>query len=228
MTEVRRYDPSDPNPDRAALARVGRQVRERLGADPGAYRIPTDMAEVFAVRDFLDPAECDKVIALIDGSARPSTIYDHGHGPDFRTSYSGDVDRNDPFVRMIERRIDDCLGLDPSFGETMQGQRYAPGQQFKGHYDWFWTRTEYWQGESKRGGQRSWTAMIYLNDVEEGGDTEFSRIGLSVPPQRGVLLAWNNMTAEGSPNFETLHAGTPVVKGVKYVITKWYRTRKWG
>ena len=69
--------------------------------------------------------------------------------------------------------------------------------------------------------------MIYLNDVEEGGETTFPNLGVSVTPQQGALLAWNNASPDGSPNMATLHAASAVVRGVKYVITKWYRTRAW-
>jgi prolyl 4-hydroxylase len=51
-------------------------------------------------------------------------------------------------------------------------------------------------------------------------------VGASIEPKPGVLLVWNNATPEGLPNEDTLHAGTPVIKGQKYVLTKWYRTRK--
>ncbi|MFM5907649.1 MAG: prolyl hydroxylase family protein [Novosphingobium sp.] len=216
-----------PNPDRQALKRQGQIVRRRLAADPGVQKFPVERLELFGINDFLGPEECDRLIAMIDANARPSTLYDHGQGSEFRTSYSGDVDRADPFVRMIERRIDDCLGITPAFGETVQGQRYQAGQEFRAHNDWFWTKSNYWASECERGGQRSWTAMVYLNDVDEGGTTDFVRVGLSVPPQRGVMLVWNNALPDGNPNMDTLHAGTPVIRGTKYVITKWYRTRRW-
>jgi len=222
--------PFEPGPpaDQAALARLGASVRARLDADPAAYRVPTDRAEIWALSQFLSPAECDRTMTMIDRVARPSSIYDHGEHGLYRTSYSGDVERSDPFVRMIERRIDDLLGIEPEWGETMQGQRYQEGQEFREHCDWFWTQADYWTQERERGGQRSWTAMIYLCDVEEGGQTCFTRIGVSVPPQRGALLVWNNAAPDGSPNVDTLHAALPVIRGTKYVITKWYRTRPWG
>lgn len=217
-----------PLVDQAALARVGEQVRARLAADPSAYKVPVDQAEIFAFGDFLSPAECDRFIAMVDQVAKPSAVFDTTYESEFRTSFSGDVDRGDPFVRMIERRIDDLLGMEPAWGETVQGQRYCPGQEFRAHCDWFWTLAKYWPKEARRGGQRSWTAMAYLNEVEEGGTTDFTRLGLSIPPQRGALLVWNNATPTGEPNWNTMHAATPVVRGMKYVITKWYRTRKWG
>jgi prolyl 4-hydroxylase len=194
--------PPCPNPDKVALMRLGAQVRGRLEVDPAVHKVPVEAAEIWALSEFVSPDECNQLIAM--------------------------VDRGDPFVKMIERRIDDLLGIPHEFGETMQGQRYALGQEFKQHQDWFWTKAPYWKTESKRGGQRSITAMIYLNDVEEGGTTDFPRIGVSIPPQRGALIVWNNACPDGSLNQATLHAGTPVIKGTKYIITKWYRTRKWG
>jgi len=216
------------NPDKSALARVGRDVRARIEADPTVYRVPVETADIYAASDFLSSDECGHLIALIDEVAQPSEVFDETYRPNYRTSYSGDVDPGDSFVRMVERRLGDLLGIDLSWGETFQGQRYQPGQQFKHHCDWFDTASEYWKEEIGRGGQRSWTAMVFLNDVEEGGETEFPELGISIPPQQGALLLWNNADREGVPNKNTMHAATPVVRGVKYVITKWFRTRPWG
>ncbi len=160
--------------------------------------------------------------------AARSAVFNAAYDSAYRTSYSGDVDRADPLVRMIERRLDDLLGIEPAWGETIQGQRYLPGQEFREHCDWFWTLGDYWPDEAGRGGQRGWTAMVYLNAVEAGGATDFVRLGISIMPQPGALLVWNNATPGGAPNWDTMHAALPVVQGVKYVITKWYRTRKWG
>ena len=214
-------------PDQDGLKRVGESVRARLAADPGVYKIDTDKAELFAIGDFLSNAECQRLCLMIDQVARPSALHEIGYESGFRTSYSGDLDREDSFVMGISRRIDDLLGVNPIIGEAIQGQRYLPGQQFKPHNDWFYTSEKYWQLERKRGGQRSWTAMAYLNSVEEGGGTHFTELGINIEPKPGVLLVWNNATPDGRPNENTMHAGTPVVKGSKYVITKWYRTRRW-
>lgn len=213
-------------PDQDALKRVGAAVRRRLDADAGAYRLPTDKAEIYAFGDFFTPEECARMIGMIDEVARPSQLHDVAYASKFRTSYSGNFDPWDPFVISISRRIDDLLGIAPRCGETIQGQRYLPGQEFKPHCDWFFPDQPYWPLEEKRGGQRSWTAMAFLNAVEDGGHTQFTRLGMMIEPKPGALLVWNNANPDGSPNEETLHAGTPVAKGVKYVLTKWYRTRQ--
>jgi prolyl 4-hydroxylase len=227
MSTVPIVQAPEDNPDQARLRRLGRKVRERLSALPDAYRIPTEQAEMFAVGDFFSPMECGRLMGMIDAVAKPSRAFDAAYDSGYRTSYSGDVDPHDPFVRKIQRRLDDLLGIDPSFGETIQGQRYLPGQQFQAHCDWFPGGTTYWEQEKKNGGQRSITAMAYLNPVEEGGATAFPHLGLQIEPRPGALLIWNNADPDGNPNPWTIHAGMPVVRGVKYIITKWYRSRRW-
>lgn len=212
--------------EQQALKSVGEIVRTRLSGDPGVYRIPVDNLEIFGVADFFSQAECEKLMAIVDGVAVPSPSY-KGTDSSGRTSFSGDVDPFEPFIMMLQRRIDDLMGIDPAFGETIQGQRYAPGQEFRAHYDHFLPSQPFWDLEQKRGGQRSWTAMAYLNAVEEGGTTDFTRINLTIPPQPGALLIWNNMKPDGTPNPNSMHAGMPVVRGTKYVLTKWYRARQW-
>jgi prolyl 4-hydroxylase len=227
MNEVPIVPVPETNPDQARLRRLGRKVRERLGSLPEANRIPTDKAEMFAVGNFFSPEECGRLISIIDAVAQPSRAFDAGYETGYRTSYSGDVDPHDPFIRKLQRRLDDLLGIDPSYGETIQGQRYLPGQQFQAHCDWFPDNTAYWETEKTRGGQRCISAMAYLNDVEEGGATAFPRLGISIDPKPGALLIWNNADPEGLPNPYTIHAGTAVVRGAKYIITKWYRSRRW-
>jgi len=221
------YTTSFASPDQTRLAKIGRKARERLTAIPECYKLPTDKAEIYAIGDFLSGEECGRLIAMIDAVAKPSRAFDVDYATGYRTSYSGDPDPHDPFVKRIQRRIDDLLGIDPRNGETVQGQRYLPGQQFQAHTDWFPPNTPYWEQEKDRGGQRAYTAMIFLNDVEEGGQTNFTELGMSIEPKRGVLLAWNNADERGVPNPWTVHAGMPVVKGQKYIVTKWYRARRW-
>jgi prolyl 4-hydroxylase len=220
--------PTAPIADQAALVRVGEQVQKRLIADPSVHRVDVSQAEIFVVSQFVTPEECSHLMGLIDQVAKPSSVF----GPDYaaggRSSYSGDVDPADSFVRMIERRIADLMGLELAWGEAVQGQRYMPGQEFQHHYDWFNTAADYWPEVESTGGQRSWTAMAFLNDVEEGGETDFNRLGISIPPQQGALAMWNNARPDGTPNPDTMHAGSKVIRGTKYVITKWFRTRRWG
>ncbi|HEX8300450.1 2OG-Fe(II) oxygenase [Sphingomonas sp.] len=213
-----------PSPNRA---RIGREVAARLEADPKITRAKTEAAAMYTYPDFLSAHECDLLIELIDAAARPSTLLATHNDPEFRTSSSTDLDRWSDAVWPIDDRIAILLGLPPANAETMQGQRYAPGQQFRAHCDYFHEGAEYWAKMLEYGGQRTWTAMVYLNDVDEGGATWFPRAGVRFKPKRGLMVIWNNMCPDGSPNYDTLHEGTRVVEGQKYIITKWFRENAW-
>ncbi|MDP1026638.1 2OG-Fe(II) oxygenase [Sphingomonas sp. KR1UV-12] len=205
----------------------GLQVATRLDADPRVQRAAIDAAQVYYYPDFLDDATCDRLIAMIDAHRRPSTLLSDRNDQGFRTSDSCDMDRWSPDVQPTDEAIATLLGIDAAHGETMQGQRYAPGQHFRAHHDYFHSTESYWERMQKEGGQRTWTAMIYLNAVEEGGATWFPQAGIKVAPKRGLLLTWNNMKPDGSPNEATIHEGMPVVAGTKYVVTKWFREDRW-
>ncbi|WP_067732101.1 prolyl hydroxylase family protein [Novosphingobium naphthalenivorans] len=215
------------HPDCRALARIGAAVRGRLSCDPSVRRFPEERVELYAVERFLGADECARLIGMIDAAACPSSLIDETSWPNYRTSYSSDIDVYDDTVRGLDARLAALTGLPPACGEYAQGQRYQCGQYFEEHCDWFDTTAGYWRREKRSGGQRSWTAMIYLNEVDEGGTTDFTRVRLSVPPLAGCLLLWNNAQADGTPNPWSMHAARPVVRGVKYIVTKWFRTRTW-
>ena len=218
--------PADPG----ALHRMqlGAFVKARLLATPNSLQIPANGLDIFVVRDFLSPGLCDKVIALIDKDRVPSGLLAPSDDPEFRTSESCNLRPADAANQEVESKINSLMGIKPSHGETIQGQRYAVGQQFKPHHDFFHTSEPYWPDQEQQGGQRTWTAMIFLNTPEAGGATYFPKANVRVKPKAGNLLAWNNLDPFGQPNPNSLHTGMPVEGGVKYVITKWYRERPWG
>ncbi|NJC33276.1 prolyl 4-hydroxylase [Sphingomonas jejuensis] len=203
-------------------------VADILAAKPGIQRVPSPKLSLFIHKDFLSPEECTGVIARIDANRRPSTVSDYNGDDAFRTSETCDLDGQDPLVIEIRRRITALTDLDPVYGEPMQGQRYAVGQEFKGHTDYFEPTGEDYTKYCSVAGNRTWTVMIYLNEPEAGGATRFKAIDKIVQPEIGKLLAWNNRRPDGSVNPSTLHHGMKVRAGVKYVITQWFRERPWG
>lgn len=208
-------------------ADIGGRVAATLAANPAVTRLDVDGVQAYLHENFLSAAACRALIARIDAGRRPSTLLSDKPEENFRTSESCDLERWADDIRPVDESIAALLGIAPEQGETIQGQRYAPGQQFRAHHDYFFETQSYWNRVTAQGGQRTWTAMVYLSDVEEGGATWFPEAGFRVAPKRGRLLAWNNMAADGSPNPRTLHEGMPVVRGVKYIITKWFRERSW-
>lgn len=208
----------------AERAETGRRGRESLLAH-GARQLHSEKAEVYVVDDFFEPEFCERLIALTDESCIPSELF-IGHAYDeYRTSQTCNLPFEDAAVLEANSRIDALLATEPLNGEPLQGQRYAPGQHYNMHPDFFYVDQAYWPQVDRQGGQRTWTAMTYLNEPEAGGATRFPYLDLSVTPKRGMLLAWNNMIADGSPNSWTIHQGCDVEAGTKYIITKWYRER---
>jgi prolyl 4-hydroxylase len=210
------------------MQQVITQTAERISSQPGVQRVPSPRLHLFIKRQFLTPDECAAVMALIETNRRPSTIADDMGDPLFRTSETCDLDGNDPAVRAVEEKIIALTGLDPAHGEPMQGQRYAEGQQFKLHTDYFEPTGVDFARYCSVAGQRTWTVMIYLNEPKAGGATRFKRIDKTVQPEAGKLLAWNNLLPDGRVNPDTLHHGMKVRAGTKYIITKWFREKPWG
>lgn len=197
-------------------------------AAPGIQRVPSPKLSLFILRDFLGADACAALCERIDAQRRPSTVSDYNGDAGFRTSETCDLDEDDPLAIALDARIAALTGLDLAHGEPLQGQRYAVGQEFKAHTDYFEPRGADFHRFCSVAGQRTWTVMIYLNAVEAGGATRFKAIDKLVNPEPGKLLAWSNLRPDGSPNPSTLHHAMKVRAGTKYVITKWFREREWG
>lgn len=218
---------ADPKADPAILARIGSEVRDRLLADPRAVARGGDKADLFLVPGLLRARECARLIRVIESRIGPSVLFSDRASPAGRTSSTHYFAEQSPETRALGRLLDDVLGIERRHAETIQGQRYRVGEEYRHHCDFFREDRAHWQGERPRGGQRTWSAMVYLNAVEAGGETEFPELGLRIVPEPGLLVAWNNMDRKGRPNRATRHAALPVARGKKYVITQWYRQDDW-
>ena len=223
------FEPAIPldqiiNPLKTVQAESSGAVVSELPFIANAERQELDGIELYILEDFLDAGECEHIIARTLGCLRPSTIT-RDDEPDqyFRTSNTCDLGLlDDEVIKKIDLRICAMIGLDPAHSEVLQGQHYEVGQEFKAHTDYFEEDelAEY-GGEA---GQRSYTVMIYLNDVEEGGETCFTIVNQTVQAKRGRAVIWNNLNPDGSVNHNSMHHACPVKQGNKTVITKWFRT----
>lgn len=203
-------------------------VVDRILSHGQVQRLPSPKLTLFVRRRFLPADLCAALTTRIDAVRRPSTIADANGDAGYRTSETGDLDGSDPLVRRVEALLGEFTGLDPRHGEPLQGQRYAVGQEFKGHTDYFEPTGADYDRFCGVAGNRTWTVMVYLNEPAAGGATRFKAVDKTIQPETGKLVAWNNRRADGSLNPATLHQGMKVRDGVKYVITKWYRERVWG
>ncbi len=208
-------------------ANPGATSPEYLLQHKGVRRVPSPRAIVLHCPNLLPPDLCAELVRLIDKDRRPSTIADANGDNYFRTSETCDLEASEPAVRDLEARLFKLNGIDPAHGEPVQGQRYDVGQEFKAHTDFFEPNGADFERFCSVAGNRTWTFMIYLNDVEAGGATRFKVLKKMFQPEIGKLVCWDNHREDGSLNPATLHHGMKVRKGVKYVITKWYRERAW-
>jgi prolyl 4-hydroxylase len=224
------YEPPTPFAQQSSDLRadVGRRVGGKLDSTRGLWRLGSSRRQpiqLYIGDGFLDSETCRRMCENIDEGSYPSPLYEKEKFEDVRTSYSCNLNAYDPLIADTDNRIAGLLGIDKSHGEPLQGQRYQQGQQFREHADFFYIDEPYWAEYEPHGGQRTWTAMIYLNEPATGGATRFKLLDVAIAPRLGRILIWNNMALDGSPNPWTLHEGMPVEGGSKYIVTKWFRER---
>lgn len=199
-----------------------------LAVTKKAQRIYYPFTQVYKQENFLTKRECCDLIEIINANLRPSTVSDPKDEcitSDYRTSKTSDLHYFDnSFFLDIDKKISKFMGVEPFLGETMQAQKYEIGQYYKEHWDFFMPTTKEYKVYCDWMGQRTWTSMIYLNDVEAGGETYFKHLNLKVKPQQGTLITWNNLYKNGMPNLKTMHEACSPISGPKYVITKWWRS----
>ena len=120
-------------------------------------------------------------------------------------------------VNGVEVPLENCEG--------MQLVHYKPGQCYKPHWDYFDTSSDIHIEETRRGGQRTWTAFLYLNDVKEGGTTNFPNIDMEVKPKIGRIVCWLN-TLNGNTIEDSLHEAKPPIDCEKWGANMWVREKK--
>ncbi|MGL6008983.1 MAG: 2OG-Fe(II) oxygenase [Culicoidibacterales bacterium] len=171
---------------------------------------------IVEISNFLSKHECDQLIALSSQRLEKSkTISKDGTLTidSTRTSegMSFSVGENN-LIKTIEKRIEDLTGWPVQKGEPLQVLKYDVNQEYKSHYDYF-------ENLPTNQLQRVATLIIYLNKPEDGGETIFPNMNLSITPETGKGLFFKYVNIP-SPN--SLHAGSPVIRGVKYIATKWF------
>jgi prolyl 4-hydroxylase len=165
-------------------------------------------------------AECDYLIAVSEPCFEPSVVVTHDGREmldPIRTSEGSTMHWliEDPATHAFNRRIAALTGTHTAQGESLQILRYRPGQQYRRHFDWL--------GPVNR---RMFTALLYLNQGYEGGETEFSKAGFRVRGETGDVLVFRNAGADGTLDPLTEHAGLPVATGTKYLATRWIREKR--
>jgi len=173
------------------------------------------------VPDVLTPAQCRRIVARAkkEGLDRSTVLSDAKRVQSSRTSTNTFLSNEDPAIVPLVDLVERATGIPRSHYEDVQVVRYEPGQEYKAHYD------ACFKCDGKKDVRRTHTALVFLNDVEDGGHTAFPKLGLVIPPKTGTLIVWKNMDSRGRIIDASLHAGTPVVRGEKWACQIWIRDR---
>ncbi|MEP6503171.1 MAG: 2OG-Fe(II) oxygenase [Betaproteobacteria bacterium] len=179
----------------------------------------------------LSPAECAQFIALGRDRLRPSTVMDPQTGRDQAVAHRSSEGmffrpEETPFVAAIERRIAELMNCPLRNGEGLQLLHYHPGAESAPHYDFLTPGSAANDASLARSGQRVSSLVIYLNDVESGGETVFPELGLAVTPRQGHAVHFEYANSRGDVDLKSVHAAAPVQAGEKWVLTKWMRERE--
>eukprot|EP00245_Coleochaete_scutata_P012934 TRINITY_DN5118_c0_g1_i1.p1 TRINITY_DN5118_c0_g1~~TRINITY_DN5118_c0_g1_i1.p1 ORF type:complete len:273 (+),score=58.17 TRINITY_DN5118_c0_g1_i1:96-914(+) len=200
----------------------------------------------FLYHNFLTPKECLHLIHAAAPHMVKSTVVDSATGKSkdsrVRTSSGTFLRRGqDDVIKDIEKRIAAFTFIPEDHGEGLQVLHYEEGQKYEAHYDYFHDTIN-----TKNGGQRIATLLMYLSDVEKGGETVFpasqadgnredldqlsecAKAGVSVRPKRGDALLFWSLTPEAKLDPKALHGGCPVIIGSKWSSTKWMRVHPYG
>lgn len=128
---------------------------------------------------------------------------------------------NDPIAKRVMERVENITGIAETNSEWLQLLRYEKGQHYNRHHDLIGHQAQ------RQCGVRIFTLYFYLDDVEEGGGTNFPELNLTVTPKRGRAVLWPSVY-DHDPNIadpRTEHAAMPVIKGVKYGANAWIHQR---
>jgi prolyl 4-hydroxylase len=186
--------------------------------------------ELALLGNVFSEAECAELIELARPKLEPSSLLDGVTGYkviDARRTSTGTFFRRgeNELVDRLDKRISELTGWPVERGEDLQIANYQIGADFIAHHDYFSTGVGDAVVHLANGGQRVATLIVYLNEVDDGGETIFPKVGLTVTPKAGNAVYFTNCDAECQVDPLTLHEGAKVRKGEKWIATKWFRYR---
>lgn len=212
-------------PQRRRALELVKAMRLDAQGDPVHLPAPERLSQqpdVVLFKQLVSAEECAYLRDAVGQRYEPSLVYDDQRNmvrDPLRTSDGAAIHWliEDPAVVAINRRIARATDSEYAQGEALALLRYAPGQQYHPHFDFV-------EGAANR---RIKTALIYLNDDYDGGETAFVRTDLKVKGELGDVLVFVNDGGTVGPDPLSEHEGCPVTSGTKYLATRWIRESRW-
>jgi len=205
---------------------------ERL-LDSSARQVLYDTPRVASFSGFASEAECRWVVSRARDRLQPAKLFHTATGG--QTYYEAVRDNSavefllpqmDLVLEVLRARISAATRLPVPLFEPTQVLHYAVGEQFKPHHDFLDPEAPGFAEQLRLYGQRVATMLVYLNDDYSGGETVFSKLGISFRGSAGDALFWTSVDRAGSADPLTMHAGTPPTVGEKWIVSQWIRDRE--
>lgn len=195
-----------------------------------SFRIQSDYIELYEIPGLVGKSTCEHLLSLRkNDGVRSDVLRPDGLGRSenrtsntYRFPNAGSID---PVIRSLQNMFSDMIGVELVYAEPMTLLIYQPGQQFRAHQDFFGKEMPGFDSSdgTVRGGQRKWSVLVFLSQLEPGSGTRFHRIRKEFTPTLGAALVWSNVYPSGNPNHYTQHMGLPVGQKGKYVLTQMFR-----
>lgn len=191
----------------------------------------------------LTEEEIDTMVTAADPKFTKSMVVDEDGKAYEDTTRTSDTawlytSENPTFERIV-KKVTALAGFPSENAEPIGINRYQPSQFFNPHYDYLQEYQLISPDPRRPACQRAITALIYLSDVEAGGETMFARDRqmdgtfaydeendnhLAVTPKKGRVLIWYDMHPYTEKiDDRTLHGGSPVKEGTKIAATIFIR-----
>ncbi|KAF3326337.1 putative prolyl 4-hydroxylase 7 [Carex littledalei] len=197
----------------------------------------------FLYKGFLSDDECDHLITLARDKLEKSMVADNESGKsvasEVRTSSGMFLEKHqDDVVAAIEQRISTWTFIPEENGESIQILHYKNGEKYEPHFDYFHDKNN-----QALGGHRIATVLMYLSNIEKGGETIFpnsegklsqpkddtwsdcAKNGYAVKPRKGDALLFFSLHPDATTDENSLHGSCPAIKGEKWSATKWIHVR---
>jgi prolyl 4-hydroxylase len=193
--------------------------------------------DVKEFENLLTSEECDILIAfatekgLQKSDVLSNKLYGEGTKLDennrtSKTAWLKDTDH--PIIEKIALITEKLTGLPKNTQEMLQVAHYTVGGKFNSHYDACNNDSkEYCDKMNRYAGQRRATLLIYLNDDFDGGETVFTKLNKTIKPKKGKGILFWNTTSLDKIIPESIHQGSPVLNGEKWICTKWSHSREY-
>ena len=139
-------------------------------------------------KNFLSQELCNSLIELsLDDLGDTETLGEQID--DYRLAQGTFLDNNEGVASIISQKVSELLSLPTENFENLHVVKYEVGGEYKTHHDFFHETENYYGEQIDRGGQRTFTTLIYLNDTFLGGETDFPLLSKKIKPEIIIHLA---------------------------------------